>query len=256
MSDEEQKWPDTIWVVRHGESAANVARAAADASGDPHIGLATRDVDVALSDRGERQAQALGKWFGNLPVNERPTAILVSPYARAVQTATLLRQTAGLDRPDVSFALDERLREKEFGVLDGLTKAGIIARYPEQFELRKVLGKFYHRPPGGESWSDVILRLRSMLDTITREYRRERLLIVCHSVVVLCFHYLFARLTEEEILALDRDSEVANCSVTHYRFDPKQGKQGKLVLRNFNLVTPLEREDTAITSAPDTKLVP
>src|ERR1035437_3432273 len=111
----EQKWPDTIWLVRHGESAANVARAAAAASGDPHIGLVMRDVDVSWSDRGERQAQALGKWFGNMPTEEQPTIILVSRYARAVQTATLLQRAAGLDRLDESFALDERLREKEFG---------------------------------------------------------------------------------------------------------------------------------------------
>ena len=57
--------------------------------------------------------------------------------------------------------MDERLREKEFGILDGLTTLGIRNGFPEQADFRKILGKFYHRPPGGESWCDVILRLRS-----------------------------------------------------------------------------------------------
>jgi broad specificity phosphatase PhoE len=67
-----------------------------------------------------------------------------------------------------SFIADQRLREKEFGILDRLTKFGITQRYPELAQQRSHVGKFYFRPPGGESWCDVILRLRSMLDTIVR----------------------------------------------------------------------------------------
>ena len=65
------------------------------------------------------------------------------------------------------FVVDERLREKEFGILDRLTRSGIEELHPDQAEFRQLLGKFYHRPPGGESWCDVILRLRSALDTIS-----------------------------------------------------------------------------------------
>ena len=154
----------------------------------------------------------------------------------------------------IPLILDERLREKEFGILDGLTKAGIVERHPDRHELRRAHGD--HRPPGGESWCDVILRLRSVLGTCTREYRRERVLIVCHAVVVLCFRYLFERLTEEQILAIDGAEDVANCSVTSYRFDPRQGTQGKLVLRDWNFVAPLEATETPVTRAPDAKVVP
>jgi probable phosphoglycerate mutase len=54
--------------------------------------------------------------------------------------------------PDSKFCIDERLREKEFGILDRLTRAGIEEQFPDQAEFRRLLGKFYHRPPGGESW--------------------------------------------------------------------------------------------------------
>src|SRR4051794_13777383 len=247
----EQKWPDVLWIVRHGESAGNVARDAAVAAGLPIIDIATRDVDVPLSDLGERQAAALGRWFGQMPADERPSVILASPYIRARRTADLLLESAGLDRDDISFVVDERLREKEFGVLDRLTSVGIAAHYPEQVEFRRLLGKFYHRPPGGESWCDVILRLRSVIDTLTRDYRRERVLIVCHSVVVLCFRYLFERMTEEQILTIDRTNEVANCSVTSYEFDRTLGKHGKLAPRLFNFVAPLEEAGEPVTRKKD-----
>jgi broad specificity phosphatase PhoE len=97
----------------------------------------------------------------------------------------------------------------------------------------------------------VILRLRSMTETITRDYRRERVLIVCHSVVVLCMRYLLERMTEEQILTIDRDNEVANCSVTSYLFDAAQGKHGKLVLDAFNFVAPLEEAGAPVTTEPD-----
>ena len=59
----EQKWPQTLWIVRHGQSAGNVARDAAELGGLAAIDIADRDVDVPLSPLGEQQADALGDWF-------------------------------------------------------------------------------------------------------------------------------------------------------------------------------------------------
>jgi Fructose-2,6-bisphosphatase len=251
LSDE-QKWPDVMWIVRHGQSAGNVARDAAEAAGHPVIDIPMRDVDVPLSELGEQQAGALGRWFREMPEEQRPTIVLSSPYLRAQETARLTLNGAGMDLSnDISFVMDERLREKEFGVLDRLTKHGIRQKYPEQAEIRTVLGKFYHRPPGGESWCDVILRLRSVIETITRDYRRERVLIVSHQVVVSCFRYLLERMTEEQIMAIDREKAIANCSVTSYEFDPALGRRGKLALRLFNFVAPLEETGTPVTRKPD-----
>ncbi len=253
---EEQKWPSTLWVIRHGESAGNVARDAAEAAGLPIIDIALRDVDVPLSERGAEQATALGQWFARQPAAQRPTVLLCSPYLRARRTAELIAAGAGLDPAALTTVVDERLREKEFGILDRLTRVGITAQYPEQAEFRRLLGKFYHRPPGGESWCDVILRLRSMIETVTRDYRRERVMIVCHSVVVLCLRYLLERMSEEQILEIDRATDVANCSVTAYEFDPAAGKHGKLVLKTFNFVAPLAEAGAAITTEPDAKIAP
>jgi broad specificity phosphatase PhoE len=252
----EQKWPQTIWIVRHGQSAGNVARDEAEAAGLPLIDIATRDIDTPLSALGEQQADALGHWFGQLPPDQQPNVVLCSSYVRARRTAEIAMQAAGIDLDDITFNADERLREKEFGILDRLTKFGIVQKYPELHEQRTHVGKFYFRPPGGESWCDVILRLRSVLDTISREYRRERVLIVGHQVIVNCFRYLFERMDESQILEIDRVADVPNCSVTSYEFDPARGKNGKLVPSLVNFVAPLREAGAPVTAEPDVPAAP
>jgi broad specificity phosphatase PhoE len=244
-----QRWPAILWVVRHGQSAGNVARDAAHAAQLTRIELTGRDVDVPLSELGEQQSTALGHWFSKLP-DHRPDILISSPYTRAMQTARLFRAAGGAD-PDESICCDERLREKEFGILDGLTTLGIRDAFPEQAEFRKILGKFYHRPPGGESGCDVILRLRSLMDTISLHYPGRRVMIFAHQVIVLCLRYVIENLSEAQILQIDQAGDVANCSITEYRFDPKSGKTGNLVLTRYNVTAPMEEEETRVTRAPD-----
>lgn len=254
MSDPASRWPLRLWLVRHGQSAGNVARDEAHAAGLERIPLTLRDVDVPLSALGEQQADALGRWFADGRGNGLPEVILSSPYVRSVETARRFRDAGGAE-PDEAVCVDERLREKEFGILDGLTTAGVAAQEPQQAEFRRILGKFYHRPPGGESWADVILRLRSLLDTVSLHYGGRRVMIVGHQVVVLCLRYIIENLSEEEILAIDRAGDVANCSVTEYSFDPSHGKDGGLTLVRYNEVAPMEEDSSAeVTRAPDARV--
>lgn len=83
----EQKWPQQLWLVRHGQSAGNVARDAAEASKQFLIDIADRDIDVPLSELGQRQAQAMSDWFHALGPERQPTVVLHSPYVRARATA-------------------------------------------------------------------------------------------------------------------------------------------------------------------------
>ena len=257
----EQKWPQTLWVVRHGQSAGNDARDAAELGGLATIDLAHRDVDVPLSPLGETQAEALGDWFAALAPGERPEIVLSSPYVRARQTAdrvldALHRNDSARDDETIACIRDERLREKEFGILDRLTPLGIREKYPELAEQRLHVGKFYFRPPGGESWCDVILRLRSLTEMITREYGGERVLVVAHQVTVNCMRYLLERLDEERILAIDRLGDVPNCGITSYAFDPHAGRKGKLVLQLENFVSPLREAGAPVTAEPDLPVAP
>jgi broad specificity phosphatase PhoE len=226
----EQKWMDHLVIVRHGESERNVRRVAAHKSGELEYGKDLRDMDVPLTARGQKQAEATGQYLAKMFNFDRA---FLSPYLRAVQTTDLiLKQFAHPPRP----TLEERIREKEFGILDGLTRGGIIEKYPDEWKRREREGKYYYRPPGGESYPDVALRVHSFLGTLVRDCTKLSVLVVCHSVVVLTFRRLLERLNEMELLAIDRDPEqdVCNCSITRYQLDPSTGDRGRLVLREFN----------------------
>ena len=112
------------------------------------IDIQARDVDVPLSRLGEQQAAALGRWLASLHPEERPNVVLTSPYLRARDTVDAVRNAGGLTSADSKLVVDERLREKEFGILDRLTRLGIEQRHPELAAARQSVGKFYFRPPG------------------------------------------------------------------------------------------------------------
>jgi broad specificity phosphatase PhoE len=250
----QEQWPHTLWIVRHGQSAGNVARDAAEAAGHMWINIEFRDIDTPLSELGVEQSMALGRWFGSLPPHARPEVVVTSPYVRARETARLVIEHAGLAAgKDVRLRVDERLREKEFGVLDRLTKHGIREKFPDLHEQRSHVGKFYFRPPGGESWCDVILRLRSLTEMLTREHGGQRVLIVAHQVIVNCMRYLVENLDEEQILSIDRMGDVPNCAVTSYRLD---AAAHALVPDLVNFTAPLVREGTPVTVAPDAQAAP
>jgi broad specificity phosphatase PhoE len=219
-------------IVRHAQSERNVWKEIATARGDFLYSGEVRDMDVGLTLLGERQARSTGSKIGELFRFDR---VFVSPFTRTMQTAQLMVHQFSYP---VDVIEDDRLREIDFGVLDGLTKHGIAHFQPAEKERRARLGKYHHRPPGGENYPDVALRLHSFLGTLTREAIGQSVLVVCHSVVVLVFRKLLERLPEKRLLAIesDKEQEIQNCSVTHYAFEPNSGEHGKLVLRDFNRI--------------------
>jgi broad specificity phosphatase PhoE len=199
----------SLIMVRHGESTGNVARAAALRDGLEDMGLPGREADIPLSDNGRAQAKVLGRWLAGLPVAERPTIVLSSPYARALETARI-----ALEDIDVGeIHIDERLRDRELGALYGLTHQGVLARFPEEAARQERDGKFYYRPPGGESWTDVALRLRVLLADLDRDHAGERVLVFAHDVIIVLVRYILENLNEADILEIEK-IPIANCSVS------------------------------------------
>jgi broad specificity phosphatase PhoE len=242
-------WPARLWIARHGQSAGNVARDTAEAGGLPLIDIKTRDADTPLSELGLQQADAMGAWFANMPRQQRPAIIFTSPFVRSQQTAAAVAHAIGLDPVDIR--VDERLREKEFGILDRYTKHGILTHFPELAEQRALVGKFYFRPPGGESWCDVILRLRSVLEVLRRDHVADRVLIVAHQVIVNCFRYLLEHLDEAAILEIDRHADVPNCGLTEYALEDITQISACFRLVAANQVAPMQLLNAAVTVAPD-----
>ncbi|WP_313544020.1 histidine phosphatase family protein [Leifsonia aquatica] len=196
-----------ILLIRHGESIANVAATAAEAAGAQTIDVTARDADVPLSALGEQQAASLRPRLQDELGAEWDRALVwSSPYRRAVNTAQLALG-------DRAFAIDERLRDRELGILDALTSRGVEARLPDEAARRRWLGKFYYRPPGGESWTDVALRLRSFALELGGADGRTVLLFT-HDAVVSLFLYVLLGWTEEQLNAFLVDRVVGNATVT------------------------------------------
>jgi broad specificity phosphatase PhoE len=221
----EQKWPDRLVIVRHGESERNVAKELAKEKAHSTFGSGLRDADEHLTARGCQQAHETGLYLASATTFD---VAFSSPYVRTVETTDEILKAYRVSPPRIA---DERLREIEFGILDGLTAAGIDTEHPKEAARRKREGKYYYRPPGGESRPDVALRVHSFLGTLTRDFRRKSVLVVCHSVVVLMFRRLLARWGEADYLKVDQENDVLNCGITCYSYD---NESGKIVLEYYN----------------------
>jgi broad specificity phosphatase PhoE len=235
--------PEALLWVRHAESRGNVANSAAEQSGAPRLELSHRDPDMPLSERGCEQAAALGAAWRELPSEQRPSVLLSSPYERALQTAEVASESAGWD---IEIRRDERLRERDLGVLDGFTKTGILEEFPQEAERRKWLGKFYYRAPGGESWADVAGRVRSLMADVEREHSGQRVALVTHQAVILLARYVLEAMTEQQVLDIDRHDQLANTSVTKYR----RAQRG-WDLVEFNDTSHLDDRPAPVTDEPD-----
>ena len=115
-----QKWPSRLWIVRHG------------------------DVDTPLSPLGETQARALGAWFRALPVSERPSAVLSSPYLRSLRSAELIVDSAGPFPHTIRVVADERLREKHRRARE---QSDSVQKAPRAPEVRKTLKRQINDDP-------------------------------------------------------------------------------------------------------------
>ncbi|GAA2131688.1 histidine phosphatase family protein [Kitasatospora kazusensis] len=209
--------PSVLIATRHGESLANVEFQLAAETGAMTVPITSRDADIPLSLHGQAQAQALGRWWAGLPAADRPRSVWCSPYVRAAETARIaLAQSSGLGAVPVGLPVryDERLRDRELGVLEMLTRAAIDKEHPAEAARRRKMGELYYRPPGGESFLDVALRVRSLLRDLSEEEAGRPVLLVAHDCTVLMLRYVLDHLTEPQLLDL---GPVRNCSTSLWR---------------------------------------
>ena len=239
----------TLVLVRHGESVGNVADRKAGAAGLGRLELDTRDPDTPLSENGREQARALGTYVAGLPPEHRPAAVLSSPYERARSTAESCLEAAGL--ADL-LAVDERLRERDLGSLEGYTRKGILETFPDEAARRAKTGKFYYRPPGGESWTDVALRVRSVLGDNRAESHDSNVWVFSHQAGIMSFRMVMEGLQEAPLLRIDSTTPLPNCSLTTY----SRNNGGPLELESYADSGPIERSAAVSTREPAAGLEP
>ena len=130
---------------------------------DNEAGIATGWNEGRLSEAGRGFAKALGERRRNDGI----AAVFTSDFRRAVETAEIA--FAGSDIP---VHQDRRLRECNYGALNGRPVAEIDAE-----KLRRIDEPF----PGGESYRDVVERVRSFLDDLLLGFDGTRILLISHA---------------------------------------------------------------------------
>lgn len=235
----------SLILVRHGQSEGNVAAESAERERLERIAVPARDPDITLSELGREQAGAVGRWLSALPDDERPQVAWTSPYRRARETAEIALDVAGAE---LAFRVDERLRDRDMGITDMLTRAGIESSHPEEAERREWLGKFYYRPPGGESWADVAQRVRGVLTDIAHTERHDRVLVTAHDVVIMLFTYVAEGLDEESVLERARTDGLKNAAIC--RLERDEDSPTGWVVTDYNLDTHLRDLGVEVTQQP------
>jgi broad specificity phosphatase PhoE len=129
---------------------------------DNEAGRATGWLDGELSEYGRQLAAELG----NRRRNDRIAAVYVSDLGRAVETADIA--FAGCDIPILR---DARLRECNYGRLNGYPRAYLDSHGPRNVDLRF---------PEGESWREAITRVIQFLDEVMSVRDGERVLVIGH----------------------------------------------------------------------------
>lgn len=128
--------------------------------------------DVGLSERGIYETQRYAQYYKEMPFD----SVYVSPLKRTVQTAEMITNT---------YHKDERLREMDFGIFEGMTYQEISSRFPK--ESGQWQQDFVHyRIPHGESLADVFERTKSFINDICLKKDKDKVLIVTHAGIIRC----------------------------------------------------------------------
>jgi broad specificity phosphatase PhoE len=134
-----------LWLIRHGESQGNLERRVQ--------GWA----DYPLTDLGRRQATRLAERLAQ----ERPIhALVASPLQRAAETAQIIGRAL-----DVPVRFDARLKEYNFGPLNGLTPDDIVAHFPTVQAAWEV-NRVWEPLAGEEGDPTFVRRVREVMDEI------------------------------------------------------------------------------------------
>ena len=131
-------------------------------SEDNELGRATGWLDGKLSDRG----RGLARELGDRRRNDGIAAVYVSDLGRAVETAEIA--FADTDMPIIR---EKRLRECNYGLLNGVPRAQLDADGPDSLD---------ERFPEGESWREAVQRVDAFLHELTRERDGDRVLMIGH----------------------------------------------------------------------------
>ncbi len=236
--------PVNLFLIRHGESAGNLAKRESEAGSHKLIESlkGTHTSMWPLTEKGFEQAKVTGAVLKSYLIMNRIhiDRIYVSSYTRAMQTG----YTLGFD--DANWKIEARLAERNWGTLDRMSEEERQLKFKEQLAMREVEPYFWS-PPDGENFNVLLTRVRDFVDTLDRS-NYENVVIVCHGEVIKSFRIVLHGLTPMEYAKMEFSKEqrdrVHNCQIDHYsRRNPVTYQLGKRVSWR-TVMRPYESEDS------------
>lgn len=186
-----------VTIIRHGETEWN------------RVGRYQGQNDSPLTERGIRQAKAISERLSH----QHFDLMVSSDLGRAVDTARIIAEP----HPTLKRERDERLRERDFGMLTALTRVEALEKHPVE-EEGYLTGGPHYRIPGGESLHDVYERCGIALSDWATKCGEGHLLIVTHGGVL----GQFLRYVLGVPLEMKRAYKFVNCAYNHFSFHPEE----------------------------------
>ncbi|UXY27248.1 bifunctional RNase H/acid phosphatase [Streptomyces sp. HUAS TT20] len=199
--------PATLVLLRHGETPLTPQKRFSGSGG----------TDPSLSDVGREQAERVGAALARRGTIQ---AIVASPLARTRETAGIVAAHLGLD-----VAIDDGLRETDFGAWEGLTFGEVRERHPD--DLNAWLADTQARPTGdGESFAATATRIAATRDKLVAAYAGRTVLLVTHVTPIKTFVRLALGAPPESLFRMELSA--ASLSAVAYYAD------GNASVRLFN----------------------
>jgi alpha-ribazole phosphatase len=174
-----------IYLVRHGESEANISRRFSGIT------------DVELTERGALQAVKAGRKLKG----EKILNIFSSPLKRAKNTAEIIADEIGFNKKDI--IIDKRLMEVNFGIFENLKWEEIVDLYADEVE-NWVEFKHKYKFPKGEGYDDIVERISFFMDWVP-----DHSLISTHYGVIQGI-LLYLKIADDDTLW---NYEISNCDI-------------------------------------------
>lgn len=184
------------FLMRHGEAENNVHNVLNSSNDEP----------CPLTTLGQEQARE-----GAERMSVAPDLIISSPLIRAHDTAKIAARVFGID--ESAIVLDERIRELNFGSLNGKERIAYLEKFAHVSE------RFTIDADGIETWREVRARVDAFLEDMEREHTGKTILIVSHDTPLLLMHGIAHGYTEREVAARAHAEERGGYSIKNGQID-------------------------------------
>ncbi|MBI3222070.1 MAG: histidine phosphatase family protein [Nitrosomonadales bacterium] len=182
-----------ICLIRHGETDWNATR------------RIQGQTDIPLNETGHAQAQAMAANSAHYDFS----AIYSSDLSRAFDTAQAVAARGGLEVIKLA-----QLRERHFGIFQGLTADEAAQRYPEAYAHYKGRDLNYGFETG-ESLLGLAQRVTEAVEWMVRQHSGQTIAVVCHAGVL---DIVYRKATGRALHA-PRDFAIPNCALNWFRCD-------------------------------------